>query len=211
MPLDEDNYPDPLVSRPRSAAGLWRVVALAAFFIVVAVALAVLAVRRLPASDRGRRAMERLILKLPAVGQVVARFAHVRFCLMLGTLLTGGVSLVVALRVAREAIGNQTLSDMITQAMTDVQRGASLARSLSAYPVLFPPAVVEMIAVAEESGRLDKELLRVAAAYDAELGRQLAMLVALVEPALLFVMAAIVGTVVIGMLLPVFMLQELIR
>jgi type II secretory pathway component PulF len=68
-----------------------------------------------------------------------------------------------------------------------------------------------MVAVAEESGRLDKELVRVAAAYEADLDRRLRMLVALAEPALLFVMAALVGTVVIGMLLPVFTLQDLIR
>ena len=68
-----------------------------------------------------------------------------------------------------------------------------------------------MIAVAEESGRLDKELVRAAAAYEGELDRRLRMLVALAEPALLFIMAGVVGTVVIGMLLPVFTLQDLIR
>ena len=77
--------------------------------------------------------------------------------------------------------------------------------------MLFPDAVIEMVAVAEESSRLDKELVRLAAAYEAELDRRLRMLVALVEPALLFVMAGVVGTVVIGMLLPVFTLQDLIR
>ena len=68
-----------------------------------------------------------------------------------------------------------------------------------------------MVAVAEESGRLDKELVRLAASYEVLLDRRLRMLVSLVEPALLFVMAAFVGTIVIGMLLPVFTLQELIH
>ena len=77
--------------------------------------------------------------------------------------------------------------------------------------MLFPTSVIEMVSVAEESGRLDKELIRLAAGYEQELDRYLKMLVALVEPALLFVMAALVGTVVIGMLLPIFSLQELIR
>ena len=179
--------------------------------ILVAVALVVLALRRLLATERGRRGSERMLLRVPVLGTVVARLALVRFCRMLGTLLEGGVSLVSALRVAREAIGNQTLADTITRAVEDVQHGASLSRSLAASRMLFPADMVEMVAVAEESGRLDKELLRIAGAYDAELDRQLGMLVALVEPALLFIMAAVVGTVVIGMLLPVFMLQELIR
>ena len=77
--------------------------------------------------------------------------------------------------------------------------------------MLFPASVIEMVSVAEESGRLDKELTRLAAAYEQELDRQLKMLVALVEPALLFVMAALVGTIVIGMILPIFNMQELIR
>jgi len=155
--------------------------------------------------------MERAILRLPGLGRVVAHFALVRFCRMLGTLLGAGVPLITALRVAREAIGNQALADTVTQAVTDVQRGSALSRSLAGCRQLFPLAVVEMVAVAEESGRLDKELVRVAGAYEAELDRRLRMLVALAEPALLFIMAAVVGAVVIGMLLPVFTLQDLIR
>ena len=179
--------------------------------IAVVIALAVLGIRRLAASDTGRRGMERAILRLPGLGRVVAHFALVRFCRMLGTLLGAGVPLITALRVAREAIGNQALADTVTQAVTDVQRGSALSRSLAGCRQLFPLAVVEMVAVAEESGRLDKELVRVAGAYEAELDRRLRMLVALAEPALLFIMAAVVGAVVIGMLLPVFTLQDLIR
>jgi type II secretory pathway component PulF len=116
-----------------------------------------------------------------------------------------------ALRVAREAIGNQILSDAVSRSIDEVQRGQPLARSLAGTPELFPPSVVEMIAVAEETGRLDKELIRLAATYEVELDRQLRMLVALAEPLLLFIMAGIVGTVVIGMLLPVFTLQDYIH
>ena len=92
-----------------------------------------------------------------------------------------------------------------------MQSGDSLARSLGQCPELFPGAVVEMVAVAEESGRLDKELVRQAGAYELDLDRRLRMLVAVAEPALLFVMAALVGTIVVGMLLPIFSLQELIK
>jgi len=179
--------------------------------IVVAAVPVLVMLRRASASESGRRALERTILGLPALGRVVARFALVRFCRMLGTLLGAGVPLVTALRVAKEAIGNQTLADAVVRATEQVQRGAPLARSLAGSPELFPASVVEMVAVAEESGRMDKELVRLAAAYEVELDRRLRMLVALAEPALLFIMAAVVGTVVIGMLLPVFTLQELIR
>jgi type II secretory pathway component PulF len=87
----------------------------------------------------------------------------------------------------------------------------SLARGLASSERLFPAAVVEMVSVAEESGNLNKELLRLAATYETDLDRQLRMLVSVIEPILLFVMAGIVGTVVIGMLLPIFTLQELIH
>ena len=99
----------------------------------------------------------------------------------------------------------------MTVAVENVQRGSSLARSLAECPELFPPSVIEMISVAEESGRLDKELVRLAGSYEQNLDRHLKMMVAMAEPAMLFVMAALVGTVVIGMLLPIFNLQELIK
>jgi len=179
--------------------------------ILLAVALAVLLARRALNSEAGRRGWERALLRLPVFGKVVVQFALVRFCRMLGTLLGAGVPLVTALRVAKEAIGNQTLADTVGASIEDVQRGASLARSLGANARLFPASATEMIAVAEESGRLDQELVRLAGAYEADLDRRLRMLVALAEPALLFVMAGIVGTIVIGMLLPVFTLQDVIR
>src|SRR5205085_802375 len=111
----------------------------------------------------GKRFLERVILKSPAVGKVTARFALVRFCRMLGTLVGAGVPLVASLRVAKEAIGNQTLSDSIGVAIEEVQRGASLAKRLSGNNLLFPASLIEMITVAEETGRLDKELMRLAA------------------------------------------------
>jgi len=179
--------------------------------IVIAGVLFFLGARRVIASDAGRRRIEAILLGAPLLGLVIGRFALVRFCRMLGTLLSAGVPLVASLNVAKEAIGNRTLADALGRAVEEVQRGRPLARSLARAPQLFPPSVVEMTAVAEESGRLDKELMRMAEAYESELDRRLRMLVALVEPALLFVMAGLIGTVVIGMLLPVFTLQELIR
>jgi type II secretory pathway component PulF len=76
---------------------------------------------------------------------------------------------------------------------------------------LFPTSVVEMITVAEETGRLDKELIRLAATFEGELDRQLRMLVALAEPALLMLMAGLIGTIVVAMLLPILNLQEVVH
>ncbi len=181
------------------------------FVLVLAVALGVFVIQRTTATEEGRRVLERTMLRMPLMGRAVARFALVRFCRMLGTLVGAGVPLVAALRVAKEAIGNQVLADTVDSAIDDVQRGASLARSLEGCRVLFPASVIEMVSVAEESGGLDKELVRLAGAYEQELDRYLKMLVAMAEPALLFLMAALVGTIVIGMILPIFNMQELIR
>lgn len=174
-------------------------------------AAVIFGLRQAAATEAGQRTMENALLHIPVVGKVVARFALVRFCRMLGTLVGAGVPLVASLRVAKEALGNQTLADAIAHATEEVQRGAPLSRSLAENALLFPASVVEMIAVAEETGRLDKELVRISVAYEGELDRSLRMLVALAEPMLLFVMASLIGTVVVGMLLPIFMLQDLIH
>jgi len=182
-----------------------------AIFVVIGLVMAIIFVRRMLKSDSGRRRVERIVLKTPALGKVVAFFAMVRFCRMLGTLLGAGVPLIAGLKVSKEAIGNQTLSDTVGFGIDEVQKGASLARSLGSADQLFPPSVVEMIAIAEETGRLDKELVRLSIAYESELDRRLRMLVSLAEPMMLFLMAGFIGTVVIGMLLPIFNLQDLVK
>ena len=162
-------------------------------------------------SAAGRRRIERTILAIPLAGRVVAHFALVRFTRMLGTLLNAGVPLITALRVAKESIGNQTIADTVEHAVEEVQRGASLARSLGAAGELFGSSVIEVVAIAEETGRLGNELVRLSTTYETELDRHLRMLVALVEPAMLFVMAAFIGSIVIGMLLPIFDLEQMIK
>jgi type II secretory pathway component PulF len=180
-------------------------------YVGTALAVGILALKRGLNTDTGRRKFEIVMLSIPILGQVISHFALVRFARMLGTLVGAGVPLIASLRVAREAIGNQTLADTVLHAIEEVQRGQPLSKSLATSPRLFPASVVEMVAVAEETGRLDKELLRLASAYEADLDRQLRMLVAVAEPAMLFLMASVIGTVVVGMLLPVFNLQDLIH
>lgn len=179
--------------------------------LAVLLALIVFGFRKALETEGGRRLIERVMLSTPMLGHVVSRFALIRFARMLGTLLGAGVSLIAALRVAKEAIGNQTLSDTVNEAIEEVQQGASLARSLGKSHKLFPPSVSEMVAVAEETGRLDKELIRMSVALESDLDRRLRMLVALAEPMLLFIMAGVIGTVVVGMLMPLFQLQDMVK
>lgn len=176
----------------------------------VIVAIVVI-IKQALASEKGRRFLELVLLHTPALGMVTARFALVRFCRMLGTLVGAGVPLVSSLKTAKESLGNQTLADAVGHAIEEVQRGAPLSRSLAATPLLFPASVVEMVAIAEETGRLDKELLRLSLSYEADLDRNLRMLVALAEPLMLFMTAVAIGIVVVAMLLPILTLQDVVK
>jgi type II secretory pathway component PulF len=162
-------------------------------------------------SEKGRRVWEGLMLKMPLVGPLVAQFAMARFARMLGTLLGAGVPLVQALNVARKSIGNQILVDAVAQAIERVQQGGQLGTSLAECRGLFPGSVVEMIAVAEESGKLDVELVRIANVTEGDLDRHLKTAVAFAEPLLLFFIAAFIGTIFISMVLPIFTMQEYIK
>jgi type II secretory pathway component PulF len=162
-------------------------------------------------SPKGRRAWEGMLLKLSLIGPLVAQFAMARFCRMLGTLLQAGVPLISALNVARRSIGNQVLIDAVSDSIDRVKEGKPLGKSLAQNRELFPGAIVEMISVAEESGKLDAELIRIATVTEGDLDRQLKATVALAEPVMLFFIAAFIGTIFIGMVLPIFSLQDHIK
>jgi type II secretory pathway component PulF len=173
------------------------------FFVAVGIGVIVFSVRAWFASAGGKRIWEAILLKSPIVGPLNAQFAMARFCRMLGTMLGAGVPLVQSLNVARRSIGNQILVDAVSQAIERVQQGGRLGESLAECKNLFPGSVLEMVAVAEESGRLDVELVRIAAVTEVDLDRNLKTAVAFAEPAMLFVIAAFIGFIFIGMLLPV--------
>ena len=162
-------------------------------------------------SEQGRRAWESLILRSPVVGPLVAQFAMARFSRMLGTLLGAGVPLINGLNVARRSIGNQVLVDAVANSIERVKEGKQLGPSLADCRTLFSGSVVEMISVAEESGKLDQELVRIANVTEGDLDRQLKAAVAMAEPILLFLIAGFIGTIFIGMVIPIFTLQDYIK
>lgn len=180
-------------------------------FLAAGIAVAVISLRNWFKSQKGRRAWEGMILRVPTVGPLLAQFAMARFCRMLGTLLGAGVPLINGLNVARRSIGNQILVDAVSDSIDRVKEGKPLGKSLAQNRDLFPGAVVEMISVAEESGKLDQELLRIANVTESDLDRQLKAVVALAEPLMLFLIAALVGTIFIGMVIPIFSLQDHIK
>ena len=162
-------------------------------------------------SPVGRRAWEGWILRIPTLGSLVAQYAMSRFARMLGTLLGAGVPLINALNVARRSIGNQILVDAVSNSIERVKEGKALGPSLADCRTLFSGSVLEMIAVAEESGKLDQELVRIADVTEGDLDRQLKTAVAMAEPLMLFFIAGFIGTIFIGMVLPIFTLQQYIK
>jgi type II secretory pathway component PulF len=180
-------------------------------FVAVGLAGLVFGMRTWFDSEKGRRTWEGLVLRSPIVGSLVAQFAMARFCRMLGTLLGAGVPLVQALNVGRKSIGNQILVDAVSKSIERVQEGGQLGASLADCKGLFPGSVLEMVSVAEESGKLDQELIRIANVTEGDLDRELKTAVAFAEPLMLFLIAGFIGTIFIGMVIPIFTLQQYIK
>lgn len=179
--------------------------------VAVVIVIAILLARAWIVSPVGRRSWESVILRTPVIGNLVAQFAMSRFCRMLGTLLGAGVPLINGLNVARRSIGNQILVDAVSNSIERVKEGKALGTSLGECRALFPGSVLEMVSVAEESGKLDAELVRIANVTEGDLDRQLKTAVAMTEPLMLFLIAAFIGTIFIGMVIPIFTLQDHIR
>ena len=195
----------------RLIVGVSGVVRSYGLLVAVVIVIAVLLARAWIISPVGRRTWEGVILRLPVIGNLSAQFAMSRFCRMLGTLLGAGVPLINGLNVARRSIGNQILVDAVSNSIDLVKEGKALGVSLAECRTLFPGSVLEMISVAEESGRLDGELVRIANVTEGDLDRQLKTAVSLAEPLLLFLIAGFVGTIFIGMVIPIFTLQDYIK
>ena len=191
--------------------GVSNVVRHYGIYLVIALGVAIYYGRTWFKKDSSRRAWEKVLLRLPVIGPLAAQLAMARFCRMLGTLLGAGVSLVSGLNVARRSLGYQTLIDMVSESTERVTKGEALAASLSGARSIFPGSTLEMISVAEESGRLDQELIRVAGTTEVTLDRNLKTAVALAEPLMLFAIAGFIGVIFIGMVIPIFTIQDYIK
>jgi type II secretion system protein F len=179
-------------------------------FLVVGLTVATFLLFRALATDSGRLTFDRLRLRVPVIGPIFRRTAIARFGRVLGTLLHSGVSILDALDITRKAVGNLHIGEGIARARIQVQEGRRLAEPLRGMRE-FPPMVVDMIAIGEETGNLDEVLVKVADNYDKQVDRSVKVMVSLMEPAMLVVMGGVVGAIVIAMLLPVFTLQSLVN
>ena len=158
----------------------------------------------------GRLTWDRILLKLPILGEVLVRHHTIQLTRTLATVLGGGTPLVDALQIARGAVSNRLLTAGLATAVGQIREGGTLAAALEA-PKVLPRLALEVIAVGEETGSLETMLRDVAEFYESELDLRLSQLTTWIEPVLLLVMGMLVGTIVIVMYLPVFQMAGTIQ
>lgn len=164
---------------------------------------AVFGFQRLRVSPRGREVWDRLILRMPIFGPVLKKIIIARFARTLGTLLRGGVPIIQALEVVKKTVGNRVVAAGIAGAQESVREGQGLAGPLEESGI-FPPLVIRMVAVGEETGSLDALLNRIGAFYDQEVNITVGRLSSALEPVLIVFLGGIVGFIVLSVLLPMF-------
>jgi general secretion pathway protein F/type IV pilus assembly protein PilC len=155
------------------------------------------------AKGAGRYRADGWKLRLPLIGNVFLALSLSRFTRILGTMLHNGIPILKALGIAKDSTGNLVLAEAIEESAVNVTSGQKLADPLRRCKY-FPPDVVEMIAIAEESNNLEKVLIDIADSLEKRTSRNLELMVKLLEPLMLLVMAGVVLLVVAGLLLPVF-------
>jgi general secretion pathway protein F len=156
-------------------------------------------------NESSRRWLERARMKVPVAGSALQMLAITRFCRILGTMLANGVPLLQALKISKDATGSMLMGEQIAHAAESVRDGKTLSGPLAGGG-LFPDQVLAMITVAEESNKLDKVLLQIADTVERRTNRQVDQAVKLIEPAILCLVAACIGFLALGLLLPIFTL-----
>ena len=154
-----------------------------------------------------QRIIDRVSLKIPLVGNLVTKVAVARFARTLGTLLTSGVPILQALKITKDTISNSVIQDAIQKVHDRIKEGDTIAVPLDESKV-FPPMVVNMIDVGEETGSLDAMLNKIADIYDNEVEIAVEALLSLMEPAIIIILGGIIGFIVIALYLPIFTLGD---
>ncbi|WP_245526681.1 type II secretion system F family protein [Acetohalobium arabaticum] len=158
-------------------------------------------------TDRGKRQIDWLLLKLPLFGDLIIKISVARFSRTLGTLISSGVTILEGLEVVSRVVSNQIVAEQLNEARNSISAGESMADPLQQNG-LFPQMVIQMIRIGEETGSLDQMLNRVAQFYDQEVEHKVEGMVSLIEPALILILGLVVGSIVVSMMLPMFNMMQ---
>jgi type IV pilus assembly protein PilC len=159
--------------------------------------------RKYYATSNGKLVIDRLMLHAPVLGDVLRKSAVSRFTRTLGTLISSGVSILEGLEITAKTAGNRVIQDAIMQSRSSIAGGDTIAQPLQKSKV-FPPMVISMIAVGEQTGGLDEMLSKIADFYDEEVDAAVSNLLSLLEPIMIVFLGVVVGGMVVAMYLPIF-------
>jgi type IV pilus assembly protein PilC len=166
-------------------------------------------IRRAYATQKGRLKIDGWLLKLPVLGQLLLKASIARFSRTLGTMISSGVPILMALEITARTAGNRVVEKAILATRGSIREGETIAQPLRVAKV-FPPMVVQMIAVGEETGALDRMLSKIADFYDDEVSTAVETLTSIIEPVMIVIMGLIVGGMVVAMYMPMFQLANVV-
>jgi type IV pilus assembly protein PilC len=177
--------------------------------LIVLAGIAAFGLRSYNQTEKGRRIIDRTLLKTPILGDVLRKIGVARFTRTLATLLTSGVPILEALGITAKTSGNAILEDTIYQVRLKIEGGGTMAEPMQ-QSGFFPPMVTQMVSVGESTGELDTMLVKVADYYEEEVDVVVANLLTLLEPLLMVFLGVVVGGIVISMYLPLFKLIQVL-
>ncbi len=175
------------------------------WLIIVSVFAVIFALRKYHQTYKGKRVLDNILLRMPVLGILLRKIAVARFCRTLSTLTSSGVPILDGLQITARTAGNSIVEDAIMATRKSVEEGKTISEPLGATEV-FPPMVVQMIAVGEQTGALDTMLSKIADFYEEEVDVAVAGLMKLLEPILIAFLGVAIGGIVIAMYMPMFSL-----
>lgn len=182
----------------------------ASLYAIGVILLAIWMLNRFYATHNGRRTIDRLMLKLPLFGELILMTATAQFCRIFSSLTRAGVPILMSMEISSETAGNAIISDAILASRGMVQEGVLLSNALIRQKVL-PDMALNMLAIGEETGEMDKMLSKVADFYEDEVGAMVKALTSMLEPAMIVVVGGIVGSILLAMYLPMFTVFDQIQ
>ena len=172
-------------------------------------ALAVLGLRFYYRTGKGRRVIDAILLRVPVFGELIRKVSVAKFTRTLGTLVSSGIPILDGLDITARTAGNTVVEEAVQKTRSSIAEGKTIADPLKASGV-FPPMVVQMISVGEQTGALDSMLAKIADFYDSEVDQAVANLTALLEPLLMVFLGVVIGGVIIAMYLPIFKMVSVV-
>ncbi len=180
------------------------------WLLILMIGGAVYGVRQYYATSDGRKKIDQMMLNAPVLGDLLRKSAVSRFTRTLGTLISSGVSILDGLEITAKTAGNRVIHDAVMESRNSIAGGETIAGPLEKSKV-FPPMVISMIAVGEQTGGLDEMLSKIADFYDEEVDVAVSALLSLMEPMMIVVLGVIVGGMVVAMYLPIFDMMNAVQ